>query len=71
MKIIYEIDENTPPAVMFVSERHNGNLEEVASKLVPLNKRFLIIEDSDLPDPEFSDAWRVDFTNATGRGTRK
>lgn len=72
MKIIYERGENESPAVMVISGRYaSGNLEEMAAKKVPMNKRFLIVDDSDLPDAEFSDAWRVDFTNATGRGTKQ
>lgn len=71
MKIIYENGENAPPAIMVVGERHAANLNDVATKMVPLNKRYLIINDSDLPDPDFADAWRVDFTAATARGTRQ
>lgn len=69
MKIIYEQD-NGSVAVMAVGQ-NSADLQAVATKMVPLNKRFKIIDDADLPDPEFADAWRVDFTTNDGTGTRQ
>ena len=70
MKIIYEQDNGTV-AVMGVSPKSTLSLQEVAVRMVPLNKRFKIVDDSDLPDPEFADAWRVDFTTNDGTGTKQ
>lgn len=70
MKIIYEQDDGSV-AIMAVNERHSNNLYATAVKLVPLNKRFKLVNDSDLPDDEFADAWRVDFTTNDGSGTRQ
>lgn len=68
MKIIYE-QEDGSVAVMAVSQGAS-DLQAIATKMVPLNKRFKIVDDADLPDPEFADAWRVDFTTNDGTGTR-
>lgn len=43
-------------------------IEEVALKDVPAGTPFLIVEESDLPDMIFREAWIADFSNPHGRG---
>jgi hypothetical protein len=43
------------------------SLEEIAKKDVPAGTPYLFVEDSDLPDQVFFDAWEADFTTNDGQ----
>lgn len=62
--IIFESNEGTI-AVGGVAPGHNEL--EVAKKIVPTGKPFLLVESADLPT-EPQETWEVDFSNPTGFG---
>lgn len=69
MKIIYEQDDSTI-ATMAVAGQDLSmeQMVEFGIKFVPNGKVFKVVEDSDLPDPLFWEAWRVDFSEHDGIG---
>lgn len=43
-------------------------IEQVALKDTPAGLPYIFIEDSDIPDYQFRDAWEADFSNPDGFG---
>jgi hypothetical protein len=66
MKIIFEQDSGI--VGMLGVKQHVTDLKSAAIKGVPTGKRFKIINESELPEDIFCEAWRVDFTNYDGIG---
>jgi len=66
MKIIFEQDSGLV-AVLAVKQNVT-DLKAAAIKSVPKGKRFKIVDESQLPDDTFFEAWRVDFTVNDGIG---
>ena len=69
MKIIYPTDTGTV-AVMAVNPLvlEKMTLLEAAKKFVPSGKPFKLINDADLPEDDFQEAWVVDFSSRDGTG---
>lgn len=69
MKIIYQTDEGTV-AVMAVNPKilERMSLTDAAKKYVPTGKPFKLVNDADLPEDDFQEAWVVDFTSNDGTG---
>lgn len=43
-------------------------VEEIARKDVPAGLPYLFVSPSDLPDPQYRDAWTADFSEPDGVG---
>lgn len=69
MKIIYPTDAGTV-AVMAVapSVLASMSLLEAAKKYVPKGKPFKLVNNGDLPEDDFQEAWVVDFSTNDGTG---
>lgn len=69
MKIIYPTDSGTV-AVMAVNPRflENMTLLAAAKRFVPTGKPFKLVNDTDLPEDDFQEAWVVDFSSNDGVG---
>jgi len=70
MKIIYP-SPTGGVAVAIANPSKYPDLKEAARKLLPTGVPFKIINDADLPDDTFFDAWEYDFTNNDGVGERE
>ena len=69
MKIIFPTDNGTV-AVMAVNPLivEKMSLLDAAKRYVPAGKPFKLVNDADLPDDDFQEAWVVDFTSNDGTG---
>lgn len=69
MKIIYPTDVGTV-AVMAVNPLilEKMTLLDAAKRYVPAGKPFKLVNDADLPEDEFQEAWIVDFSTRDGTG---
>lgn len=65
--IIYPQDNGS---VVHVMPAHDCGIpfEEIARKDVPAGVPYLFVNDADLPDLEFFDAWEADFSSPDGYG---
>ena len=61
MRIIYKDAEGLKQIVPSI--HYKGTMEELAIKRVPKGLDYKIIDESELPDREFRNAWDYDFSN--------
>lgn len=66
-KIIYPLDNGGVGLIHPVADC-GLTVEEIARKDVPAGKPYLFIEDNQLPDQVFFEAWEADFSNNNGSG---